>query len=100
MPRNGERGDAYWRDILCAGENGRTTSVTETTVRINRAERLGFALIGPPRFGLMLMLVMTEMFCCCPAFVLAIGCHRCPTELQRHQYQQKNHKQAAHGERL
>jgi len=44
------------------------------------------------------MVMVTEVFGCGPSFVLAIGCHRCPTELQRHQYQQKNHKQATHGQ--
>lgn len=87
MPRNGQGGNAWWRDILDVWENCHAVCVAETTVRINRAERLGFALIGLSRFGQMPMLVMTEMLRCCPAFVLAIGCHRCPTELQRHQYQ-------------
>lgn len=44
------------------------------------------------------MVMVTEVFGCGPSFVLAIGCNRCPTELQRHQYQQKNHKQATHGQ--
>jgi hypothetical protein len=60
--------------------------MTNATVRIERAERLSLVLPGLDRFGLMLMLVMTEMFRGYPAFVLAIRRHRCPTKLQRHQY--------------
>jgi hypothetical protein len=36
--------------------------------------------------SLVLMVMVTEVFGCGTSFVLTIGCHRCPTELQRHQY--------------
>jgi len=66
-----------------------------------RVTATGFGWIGCCLFtisSLVLMVMVTEVFGCGPSFVLAIGCNRCPTELQRHQYQQKNHKQATHGQ--
>jgi len=46
---------------------------------------------------MMLMLVMPEMLCGSAGFVLAIGCRRCPGQLERQEDQQENGEPATHG---
>lgn len=47
--------------------------------------------------GLMLMVVMTQVLRLAVSFVLAIGCHGRPTQLERQQNQQEDGEQATHG---
>ncbi|MNR76019.1 hypothetical protein D3C72_66720 [compost metagenome] len=49
------------------------------------------------QFGIVLMLVMTEMRIGGGVFMLTIGCGRCPGELERQSQQHQNYQQFFHG---
>lgn len=72
--------------------------MAEVAVCVYSAKNFGLPLVRVARFSslLVLVFVVAKMLCSGTTFVLAIGSHRSPTELQRHHDQQKHQHKAAH----
>jgi len=92
-----QRGRRQWRETDISREEDRKASgMTGSAIRITTKDldeiRRHVLAVG----SLMLMRMVTEVLSYSSGFMLAIAGRRRPTELQRHEYQQKDSQPFAH----